>query len=881
MTPSARVAASVGERRTAMPAERRHEAIVVIGDLSGASPGVAEAITELCASATVIGVVGSVAVEELIEAFSGVDVGAGLLLLATTRDTWCAVVDRSGPRLVQREPTEEPGAVAFTGDEGSAAQWVMGELWLRGIGVRNTLFVDGRAPSPVAQRDGSLVADPRDVPIAVADPASVLRDQCERRQRGELPWIDPDPGWDLRRDGFDLNKLRVNASLFALADGCIGTSGAPLASHPGSHRWVIAGGTFIGDGPDTRLLTAPIAAQLPYDMADAPYLRRVLDLRSGALFEEVETSQGPLASVRFAALARPGTVVLRAACPDRCPTGPLLAPSDDDAPLDQGTEANATWIRSAGTPGGVVAAATELRRPQGDGRVVERLAVYRTDPDRLPDASEAVAALSQAAIAGFDVLLAEQRAAWSQRWAEADITIEGDDELQRSLRYALFHLMASAPDVGEAAVGARGLSGLGYRGHVFWDAETFTLPFLAATHPAAARAMLEYRIRRLPVARAAARELARKGARFPWESAHSGRDVTPISARDRTGAVVPIRTGQLEDHIVADVAWAACCYADWTGDEEFGRGPGRQLLTETARYWASRVCREVDGAHIYGVIGPDEYHEPVDDNAFTNVIARWNLRRAADLVESSGAGAEEAVEAARWREIADALIDGYDPDTGIYEQFAGFGELEPLIIAEVAPRRPIAADLLLGPDRVRGAQVLKQADVLMLHHLVPDEVEPGSLEPNLRFYEPRTAHGSSLSPGVHASLFARSRDHGRALDALQIASRMDLDDLTETSAGGLHIATMGSLWQAMVFGFGGVRPSAGRLAIEPRLPPDWSALEIRVRFHGAAIRVRVEHKRLTVWADARASISVEGVPYDMERGELQLAWRGRRWEVIA
>ncbi len=146
--------------------------------------------------------------------------------------------------------------------------------------------------------------------------------------------------------------------------------------------------------------------------------------------------------------------------------------------------------------------------------------------------------------------------------------------MQLAIRLAMFHLMASVADSGEAAVGARGLTGTGYRGHVFWDADVFVLPFLAATHPPAARAMLEYRVRRLPAAMDAAKALGRAGARFPWESARTGRDVTPTSARDRQGRIVPIRTGRLEEHIVADVAWAACCYVDWSGDEEFAQRAG-------------------------------------------------------------------------------------------------------------------------------------------------------------------------------------------------------------------------------------------------------------------------------------------------------------------
>ncbi|MBV8304758.1 MAG: glycoside hydrolase family 65 protein, partial [Acidimicrobiia bacterium] len=493
----------------------------------------------------------------------------------------------------------------------------------------------------------------------------------------------------------------------------------------------------------------------------------------------------------------------------------------------------------------------------------------------------AVAGVEAAAALGFDALLVEQRTAWAKRWDDADVVVEGDDDLQLAIRHALFQLMASVGDAGEATVGARGLTGESYRGHVFWDADTFVLPFLAATHPASARAMLEYRIRRLEAARDAAIAGGRAGARFPWESARTGADVTPTSARDRSGHLVAIRTGHLEEHIVAQVAWAACCYVDWTGDAEFERGPGLRLLVETARYWASRSRVEPDGtAHIYGVIGPDEYHGPVDDSAFTNVMARWNLRRAAAAVADGGDGGVDPDEARRWRELAEALVDGYDPDTGIYEQFAGFYGLEPLLIEEVAPRRPIAADLLLGTERVRGAQVVKQADVLMLYHQVPDEVAPATLEPNLRYYEPRTAHGSSLSPAVHAALFARARDFPRALEALRIASRLDLDDLTGTTAGGLHVATMGGFWQALAFGFGGLRPGANALRIDPHLPPSWGALELRVRFRGSRVRVRAERGRLYLRADPAIAVVVGDQPLTAGPREVELHHGENSWEAV-
>jgi trehalose/maltose hydrolase-like predicted phosphorylase len=168
--------------------------------------------------------------------------------------------------------------------------------------------------------------------------------------------------------------------------------------------------------------------------------------------------------------------------------------------------------------------------------------------------------------------------------------------------------------------------------------------------------------------------------------------------------------------------------------------------------------------------------------------------------------------------------------------------------------------LLLGPDRVRASQAIKQTDVLMLHHLVPSEVAPGSLAPNLDFYEPRTAHGSSLSPGVHASLFARAGKLEQAVDALRLTSRIDIDDLTQTTAAGLHLAAMGSLWQALAFGFAGTRPDGDALLLDPRLPRDWRSLELRLKFRGAPLAVRIEPKALVVSADSPVRIRIEGRP---------------------
>lgn len=730
---------------------------------------------------------------------------------------------------------------------------VLAELRKQGVPAELVLLA-GEQLRPLAEREGAAV-----VSIDEESLLALLEDQLRRRREGDVPDVSSDPEWTLAFDGIDPELERAHEALLTIADGRLGTRGGPLTAHPAASPGVLAAGIYRGEGPGSELLPCPIWSRLLREPGASGRLRRVLDLRSGLLRHDLETADGPVRALLFSSFARPGTVVLRAGGPPSLFEGDVrLVPPPGTTAAQAGDEGERRWMRVTASPGGVACAAVERRRADNPRRALDRIGAYRADPALAPAPADALASLREAEEAGFESLLAEHRQAWARRWESADVVVEGDPELERAVRFALFHLMASVADSGEAAVGARGLSGPGYRGHVFWDSDVFVLPFLAATHPPAARAMLEYRVRRLPAARAAARAAGRAGARFPWESEADGVDVTPRSAVAPDGTAVPILTGLLEEHISADVAWSAACYADWTDDRAFAGGPGLELLVETARYWASRLRIDDAGtAHIERVIGPDEYHEAVDDNAFTNVMARWNLRRAARAAEAAGTGVDEP-ERRRWLELADALVDGYSESTGLYEQFAGFFELEPLVIADIAPRRPIAADLLLGRERVAGAQVVKQADVLMLHQLVPGEVAAGSLEPNLAFYEPRTAHGSSLSPAVHASLLARAGRLDEALAWLRLASRIDLDDVTRTTAGGLHLATMGGLWQALAYGFAGLRPAGAVLHLDPRLPDAWRALEVRVRFRGTAVRVRAEHELLRLETDGPVSVAVAG-----------------------
>jgi trehalose/maltose hydrolase-like predicted phosphorylase len=757
--------------------------------------------------------------------------------------------------------------------------------WAAGIRPSQALVLEeADALTPEPSPDG-----PTWLTVSTDVARAILTDQSNRRARGDLPEMPVASSWTVVIDGADPARERARDVRLAMVDGVTGTLGSPLVDYSPAIREVYVAGVYRGGSAESNLLRAPDWTRLAGHLDAKRPVRRVLDMRTGLVHHDLDTELGHVQAVSFASRAQPGIGVLRAAGKGaRSPrSGFLAVPSFAPGrnPVEtatRGPDGDAAML-VRGAVGGIAVAARESRTGRADGRRLERIVAVRASGRRTPSRAAARGLLDVAANLGFDRLLADQRSAWASRWRDADIRIEGDREMQRAIRFALFELMAHAPDRGEAAIGARGVTGVKYRGHVFWDTDVFVLPFLAATEPRAARAVLEYRVRRLDAARAAARESGYAGAWMPWESAADGRDVTPDWIIGADGLPLHVLTGKHELHIVADVAWAAATYADWTGDRAFESGPGRELLVETARFWASRLERTADGsAHLTGVIGPDEYHNLIADNAFTNVMARWNLRRAAALGDAAngsasrrgadrdgtapgelprgGAGfrAPDAAEREAWLDLAGRIVDGFDSASGIYEQFRGFFDLEPIKIVELATR-PLSGEVFLGRDRVASTQCVKQPDVLMLYQLVPDELLPGTLAANLDFYDPRTSFGSSLGPGIHAALMARAGRPEDALAALRLAASIDLDDARSQSAEGLHVATMGSLWQAIVHGFAGIRPDGDQLTVDPHIPSEWRALEVPFRLRGRRIRVRIEHDRVRISANGPVTVRVAGL----------------------
>jgi len=711
----------------------------------------------------------------------------------------------------------------------------------------------------------------------VVDPGLGALDEVIAAHRGVARPVD-DPAWLLEVDGYKPGREREVESWLTIGNGRTGTRGSLEEGGAESLAAFYVAGLFGSDpggqaGPE--LVRGPEWARLEprVEPATAVRLRRTLDLRQAVLFRD----GGGFRASRFASLADRAVSALEA---EGAMAGEPALPTES-GPVEAAAMAvtgGRAQVSLTGRKGGTASFAISTSS-SADGATVRRLVAVG------PVEGDAAAALDRAEVVGIGELRARHRRAWRERWVDADVVVDGDAEAQRALRFALYHLISAGdPESDRASIGARAMTGPGYRGHVFWDTEIFVLPFFIWTHPQTARALLAYRHRTLPAARAKAARLGYAGALYAWESADTGEETTPEHIWLPDGTRLTILTGLQEHHIAADVAWAVCQYQLVTGDDAFMAEMGAEIVLETARFWASRVTQGADGRlHIDEVIGPDEYHEGIDDNAYTNVLARWSLQAADRLAEEfpdAAASLDVADKERRhWRTVADGLVDGFDSTTLLYEQFAGFSALEGVRAVDLAPR-PFTGEMVVGVERLRHTQIVKQADVIMLGLLLPEVVGPDVAAANYRYYEPRTSHGSSLSPAIHALVAARVGDMASATEYFSLAGGVDLDNRMGNAADGVHIATMGGLWQAAVFGFGGVRADADgdAVRIDPRLPPSWPRLSFPVQWRGARLLVEITADRLTLDLDRPAAVALgDNGPSTLGAGRFVAMREGGGW----
>ncbi|BDZ54738.1 glycoside hydrolase family 65 protein [Agromyces marinus] len=481
--------------------------------------------------------------------------------------------------------------------------------------------------------------------------------------------------------------------------------------------------------------------------------------------------------------------------------------------------------------------------------------------------------LDRGAEVGVGELFAQQRSWLEDFWARSDVEVEGQPELQQAIRWNLFQLVQATARTDGGGVAAKGVSGSGYGGHYFWDSEIYVMPFLTYTAPNVARNVLRFRQRMLEPARARALELNQRGALFPWRTINGQESSAYYAA------------GTAQYHIDADVAYALCQYVGATGDEDFLARGAIDVLVETARMWEDlgfwRTNTD-DVFHIHGVTGPDEYTTVVNDNLYTNVMARANLAAAAAAVDGLQVHEPDAhkrlverlgvtpAEVAGWRRAAAHMHIPFDDKLGVHPQDAAFLEKE-LWDLEHTPDHRMPLLLHYHPLVIYRFQVLKQADVVLALYLQGHRFSTEEKLADFEYYDPLTTGDSTLSAVVQSIIASEVGYHELALRYFRSALFVDLADLHHNAADGVHVASTGGVWAGLVSGFGGFRDHEGRFTFDPRLPDGWRRLTFRLTIRGVRVRVDLTEDAIRFEiesgeADAALTLNVRGTEALVSRG---------------
>ncbi|MPZ72368.1 MAG: glycoside hydrolase family 65 protein [Nitriliruptorales bacterium] len=488
-------------------------------------------------------------------------------------------------------------------------------------------------------------------------------------------------------------------------------------------------------------------------------------------------------------------------------------------------------------------------------------------PRELIDRADRV--LRRAVSSGFDTIASQQRELLDDFWARSDVEIAGDDFVQQAVRWNLFQLFQASARAEGSGIPSKGLSGHGYEGHYFWDIEIFILPFLCYVEPRIAENLLRFRHSMLGKARERAAELNQAGALFPWRT---------INGEE---ASAYYQAGTAQYHLDADIAYALKRYVDVTGDRALLYGIGVELLVETARLWVDLGFYDEDGKfHLFTVTGPDEYTTVVNDNAYTNLMARLNLNYAVSslislrnddperytvLCEDLGLRSTEIED---WMRAARAMHVPYDERRGINPQDAQFLNRE---VWDFDTTPPEKYPLLLHyhPLVIYRHQVIKQADVVLAMFLLGNEFPLNQKHRNFDYYDPLTTSDSSLSPPVHSIVAAEVGDEKRAMEHFRLALLMDLADVAGNSSHGVHIASTGGVWMALVYGFGGMRDFDGELSFDPLLPSAWSRLSFPLTVRGRRMKVELTPGCITLLLHSGEpiAVTVRGERIDLCAGE--------------
>ncbi len=510
----------------------------------------------------------------------------------------------------------------------------------------------------------------------------------------------------------------------------------------------------------------------------------------------------------------------------------------------------------------------------------------------------AVKSVIKSAKKGFDQLFHEHCKAWEKKWERTNIEIDGDPNIERAIRFNTYHLLiATNEECKDVSIGAKALTGEGYRGHIFWDTEIFCLPFFVYTNPSIAKNLLLYRYHRINPSREIAKQNGYQGAMFPWESADTGEETTPSWYKDGSGKVQKVLTMNQEHHITADIAFSVFHYFLATSDMDFLLNYGLEMMIETARFWASRVeyNQRRKRYEINHVIGPDEFHEDVSNNAYTNFMAQWNLRMAAKLCRVFRRKYPGEVkrlvtrinlsqsEIEKWRHIASKIFIPISKKTGLIEQFQGYFKKRKISLPELDHH-----SLPLYPTKIRNigsTQYIKQADVVMILFLLSDIFSLKTKKKNYIFYEKRTLHKSSLSTSIYAAVGAEIGDEHKAWHYFNISTYADLKNTYGNTNMGIHAASLGGVWMALINGFAGMRIRKGILSFNPHLPSQWKSIKFLIQFRGFDISVNIDEEKVKLYFSSKYKkdqipIRVYGILHTLQANKKTSFYRKYKKKII-
>ncbi|WP_103670786.1 beta-phosphoglucomutase [Pseudanabaena sp. BC1403] len=721
--------------------------------------------------------------------------------------------------------------------------------------------------------------------------------------------------WTVIEPHFEPAQLRARETVFTIGNGYLGTRGSFEEGYPKALPTTLISGLYddiplvyteLANCPDWLSMVVTIDGErFGLDIGEILQYERQLDLRHGVLRRSLRW-RSPIGNTvdikfeRFASLADQQVLALICHVKPVDFSGKIeFNSSINDYPdnqgfdhwehLDRGDTEHGVWLQvrtrstqielsmAAKMTAIGIAASSQINSPdrpsirftflarQGDTITVEKLVTVFTSQEVKQPVQSAQAKLAD--LPSYEVLLAAHQQAWDKVWEHSDIEIEGDLKAQLAVRYNMFQLFIGAcaeadpvadpvadpasPNNIPDSVAAKTLSGLGYRGHIFWDTEIFILPFFTLTQPTIARSLLSYRHDTLAGARRKAFHSGYNGAMFAWESAATGDEMTPKWSIQSDPYAEPVRIWcrDREIHISADIAYAVWQYWQATGDDIWMRDCGAEIVIDTAIFWLSRLewNDQKKRYELCNAIGADEYHEQVNNNAFTNRMVQWNLEKAIAIYEwllhkfpdqAIALVQELKLTPERLLSLHTTMSQIYIPYTAnpeLIEQFDGFFQLQDINLSHYEPRtRSIQA--IIGMEETNHTQVLKQPDVLMLLYLMRDtpEFSFDSLQKNWNYYAPRTdiTYGSSLGASIHAIL-AANLGEDKAYKYFMQAALIDLQDTFGNTADGIHAASAGGVWQSVVFGFGGIQLKDNGPVATPHLPATWTRLKFKLHWQGS------------------------------------------------